>query len=177
MSLPILALLIGGSALAILGGDGSDAADVAVGYFSGITAWVVGDTMRTQRERAAWMATRRVEEAQRRRREERLAIARDLHDIVAHNVSVIAVQAEGRAGGVGVRPGAGRAGDGRRRRHGAHARSPNCAGCSASCVRRTSFAPQPGLEAIDDLVETVRRAGMDVGCRDRRAVRSTRSPG
>ena len=24
------------------------------------------------------------------------------------------------------------------------------------------FAPQPGLESIDDLVETVRRAGMDV---------------
>ena len=95
MSLPILALLIGGSALAILGGDESDAADVVVGYFSGITAWIVGDTMRTQRERAAWMAARRVEEVKQVATEERLAIARDLHDIVAHNVSVIAVQAEG----------------------------------------------------------------------------------
>ena len=34
-------------------GDPTDAADVAVGYFTGIAAWVIGDTTRGQRERAA----------------------------------------------------------------------------------------------------------------------------
>ena len=51
ISLPIMGLIVVGSAIAIWGGDGSDAADVAVGYFAGITAWVVGDSTRTQRER------------------------------------------------------------------------------------------------------------------------------
>ena len=39
------------------------------------------------------------------------------------------------------------------------------------------FAPQPGLDAIDELVDTVRRAGMDVRLRVRSMVRSTRLPG
>jgi signal transduction histidine kinase len=161
MSLPVLALLIGGSALAILGGDESDAADVVVGYFSGITAWIVGDTMRTQRERAAWMAARRVEEVKQVATEERLAIARDLHDIVAHNVSVIAVQAEGARSIV--------------------ASDPERAGHAMDDVAETARtalaelrqllgvlrsedvrAPQPGLDGIDELVESVSGAGMDV---------------
>ncbi|MGH8978318.1 MAG: sensor histidine kinase [Acidimicrobiia bacterium] len=161
MSVPVLVLLIGGSAVAILGGDPSDAADVVVGYFSGITAWVVGDTMRTQRERAAWMATRRVEEAQHAASQERLAIARDLHDVVAHNVSVIAVQAEAAQAVLGSDPA---------RAERAMEDVAETARSALAELRRlmgvlrseVELAPQPGLEAIDDLVENVRRAGMDV---------------
>ena len=140
----------------------SDAADVAVGYFPGITAWVVGDTMRTQRERAAWMAARRVEEVQQVATEERLAIARDLHDIVAHNVSVIAVQAE--AAQVDRRRPT-RNGPGRRWTTSPTRRAPrwpSFAGCWASCVRSTTSRRSPGSTAIDELVETVSGAGMDV---------------
>jgi signal transduction histidine kinase len=69
-------------------------------------AWTVGFAVRTQRRYAAGLreqAERRVQaEADRSRRvlaEERLRIARDLHDMVAHTMGVIAVQA-GTAGHV-----------------------------------------------------------------------------
>jgi signal transduction histidine kinase len=161
ISLPVMGLIVVGTAFAIWGGDGSDAADVAVGYFAGITAWVVGDSMRTQREHAAWLATRRVEEAQRAATQERLAIARDLHDIVAHNVSVIAVQAEAAQAVLASDPA--RAGQAMESvadtARGALVELRRLLGVLRS---EHDFAPQPGLESIDDLVETVRRAGMDV---------------
>jgi signal transduction histidine kinase len=161
ISVPIMGLIVVGSAIAIWGGDGSDAADVAVGYFAGITAWVVGDTTRTQRERSEWMETRRLEEAQQAATRERLAIARDLHDIVAHHVSVIAVQAEAAQSVLAAQP---------ERAGRAMADVADTARVALGELRRLlgvlrsehDFAPQPGLDAIDDLVDTVRRAGMDV---------------
>jgi signal transduction histidine kinase len=161
VSLPIAALLVVGSTIAILGGDPSDAADVAVGYFSGITAWVVGEMMRTQRERTAWMLTRRAEDAQRAATQERLAIARDLHDIVAHNVSVIAVQAEAARAVLATEP---------ERAAQAMEEVADTARTALAELRRMlgvlrseqELTPQPGLAAIDDLVASVRRAGMDV---------------
>jgi signal transduction histidine kinase len=161
VSVPIMALIVVVAAIVIAYGDASDAADVAVGYFAGITAWVVGDTMRTQRERTAWMEARRRDEARRAAMGERIAIARDLHDIVAHHVSVIAVQAEAAQEVLAAHPD--RAGQ-------AMADVADTARTALVELRRLlgvlrsehAFAPQPGLEAIDDLVETVRRAGMDV---------------
>lgn len=65
-----------------------------------LAAWTVGFAVRTQRRYAAGLreqAERRVQaEADRSRRalaEQRLRIARDLHDVVAHSMGVIAVQA------------------------------------------------------------------------------------
>ena len=172
-----MGLLVVGSAFAIWGGDGSDAADVAVGYFAGITAWVVGDSMRTQRERAAWMATRRVEETQRAATQERLAIARDLHDIVAHNVSVIAVQAEAAQAVLASQPDAGGAGDGGRRRHRASVRSWSCAGCSACCARNTTSHRSPGWKRSTTSSRRCGARGWTSACRVRSCARSTRSPG
>jgi signal transduction histidine kinase len=55
-----------------------------------VAAWVLGDTARRRREQAA---TDRDRTARSAVADERLRIARDLHDVVAHSMSVIAVQA------------------------------------------------------------------------------------
>jgi signal transduction histidine kinase len=51
------------------------------------------ELLRLRRQRAAAIARSRQDQARRQASEERLRIARDLHDVVAHNISVINVQA------------------------------------------------------------------------------------
>jgi signal transduction histidine kinase len=53
----------------------------------------IAELIRLWRQRTAAIEQRREEETLRRASEERLRIARDLHDVVAHNISVINVQA------------------------------------------------------------------------------------
>jgi len=146
-------------------GDDSDAADVAVAYFSGLMAWIVGDTTRGQRERAEWLETRRDDETERALGAERLRIARDLHDIVAHRVSVIAVQAEAAQEVL-------------------NAGQPDAAGRAVANIADTSraaltelrkllgvlrsdatLAPQPTVASIDELADSMRSAGVDVTVR------------
>ncbi|MFL6072774.1 MAG: sensor histidine kinase [Mycobacteriales bacterium] len=54
---------------------------------------LLGDTVRSRRERLAQAAQEQEREAERRVAEERLRIARDLHDVLAHTIAVITVQA------------------------------------------------------------------------------------
>ena len=79
--------------------------------FGAATAWVLGEVARTRRaylaaleERAARLERERDEHARRAIEEERMRIARELHDVVTHHVSVIAVQAGAAHSTSGARP-------------------------------------------------------------------------
>jgi signal transduction histidine kinase len=79
-------------------------------------AWAIGIAVRTQRAYAAGLKEQaeqrvraEVDRAQRALAEERLRIARELHDVVAHTMSIIAVQASVGAHVIDARPAEGRA--------------------------------------------------------------------
>jgi signal transduction histidine kinase len=62
-----------------------------------LAAWLLvllaaGEGLRIRRERAAEAKRQREQEAQQRADEERMRIARELHDVLAHNISMINVQ-------------------------------------------------------------------------------------
>ena len=87
---------------------------VSWGSLVGVASWLivtltVGELLRMVMERRRESARAREEERRRRADEERLRIARELHDVLAHNISLINVQA-----GVGAAP------DRRAARAGAH---------------------------------------------------------
>ena len=137
-------------------------------------AWVLGDSMRTRRayyaqleERAARLEKEREAQAKVAVAAERARIARELHDVVAHNVSVMVVQADGAAYVLDAAPdqakkaletisGTGRQALAEMRRLLGVLRTGEHAG------GRASTCPQPDVEQIDDLVEQVRGAGLPV---------------
>jgi signal transduction histidine kinase len=164
VSVPCAAVMTVFAGLALSLDDQADAADVAINFFVGITAWVVGDTMRGQRERTALLAARHEDEAERAAADERVRIARDLHDIVAHHISVIVVQAEAAQEVLGADPA---------RAEGAMATVADTARTALGELRRalgvlrsdTGRAPQPELAGVADLVASVRQAGLAVDVR------------
>ncbi|MFC0601963.1 sensor histidine kinase [Streptomyces palmae] len=146
---------------------------IAFGTVPFALAWVLGDSIRTRRayyaqleERAARLEKEREERAKMAVAAERARIARELHDVVAHNVSVMVVQADGAAYVMDAAPdqtrlaletisGTGRQALAEMRRLLGVLRTGEPAGDS-------DYVPQPDVEQIDDLVEQVRGAGLPV---------------
>ncbi|WP_338931839.1 sensor histidine kinase [Streptomyces netropsis] len=141
-----------------------------------VLAWVLGDSIRTRRaywaqleERAARLEKEREQQSRMAVVAERARIARELHDVVAHNVSVMVVQADGAAYVLDASPEQAKqaletiSGTGRQ----ALAEMRRLLG-----VLRTDeggeggeYVPQPDVEQIGDLVEQVRSAGLPVDFR------------
>lgn len=137
-----------------------------------VLLWVLGTTVRRTREYAGQLeekAVRLEREREERERwaveEERVRIARELHDVVAHHVTMMVVQA---GGGRRVLP-----------------KEPQQVSDVLGSIEHTGrkalvemrrllgllgtddetagpLEPRPGAEAIEDLVRTVREAGLDV---------------
>lgn len=142
---------------------GVPAADSAVGLLVTGLVWYAGRRIRFRGERAAQLEHERAAEARRAVVEERTRIARELHDVVAHRVSMMTVQA-GAAKVVAMEDPAGarRAMEaventGRKAldelRHLLAVLRPEAGG--------DDLGPQPGLADLPRLVDQLREAGLD----------------
>jgi signal transduction histidine kinase len=166
---------LAGLALFALG----DALHAAVFYPDGIVIalfaaaavpWTVGRIVRAQRQlmhetedKAAQIERTRARDARAAVTAERMRVARELHDAVAHNISVIAIQAAGADGVVERDP----------------ARAAECAALIESVGREAIVelrrlaglpdagrtAPPPSLARVDALAQRVRDGGLPVEVR------------
>jgi signal transduction histidine kinase len=133
-----------------------------------VAAAVLGDSIRSRRayvreieEKAARLERERETQAQRAAAEEQARIARELHDVIAHALSVIVVQAGAADDAFEFDP--------------ARARGPirevdRAARAALADLRRVlgivqgpgGYQPQPSLGQLDRLVDSVRATGLDV---------------
>jgi len=180
VSVPALVFCLIGSLVAIFAWLPSHVVDSTWAFggvaavFAGpaLLAWLLGDSMQWRRgyyrgleERAARAERERDARAQIAVAAERARIARELHDVVAHHVSVMVVQADGAAFALEA--------------------SPEKAGQALTAISRTGrqalaemrrllgvlrsaddeggqLEPQPGLEQLAGLLEQARASGLPV---------------
>jgi signal transduction histidine kinase len=165
-----IALIFLGDMLAVTSSPGQDA-----GLYVLLAAlWLFGDALRRHRLRTAQLEDhaselerRRAEEAQTAAADERARIARELHDVVAHSLSVMVVQTGAARQMLTPEPDVARRqlesaeNTGRQ----ALAEMRRLLGMVRSADTPLTLAPQPSLSHVDLLVEQVRDAGLDVRLR------------
>ena len=136
-----------------------------------LIAWVLGDSMRYRRayyaaleDRAARLERERDAQAQIAAAAERARIARELHDVVAHNVSVMVVQADGASYALDRSPERARqalaaiSSTGRQ----ALAEMRRMLGVLRSDDGETGVAPLPGIAQLGELLDQTRATGLAV---------------
>ena len=140
----------------------------SLGTMSALAAWLlvvfgVGEGVRIRRLRAAEAARLREEESKLQASDERLRIARELHDVLAHNISLINVQA-----GVALHVNGELPEQARNALAAIKDASREALGelrSALDVLRQTGDAPRgpaPGLGQLPDLVAGARAAGLDV---------------
>jgi signal transduction histidine kinase len=180
ISLAGLAICLAGSAAAIAKWAPQNTIDslytlgATAAVFAGpaLLAWLLGDSMQWRRsyyrgleERAARLERERDAQAQIAAAAERARIARELHDVVAHNVSVMVVQADGAAFALETSPEKTRQALTAISRTGrqALAEMRSLLGVLRSADDHgAELAPQPGVEQLAGLLEQTRAAGVPV---------------
>jgi signal transduction histidine kinase len=180
--LSILALLVclvgGAAAMAFWSPEpvGGPLFDQIVGgavLFGGtsLLAWVLGDSMRYRRgyyaaleDRAARLEAERDAQAKVAAAAERARIARELHDVIAHHVSVMVVQADGARYALRTDPKttenalAAISGTGRQ----ALTEMRRLLGVLRTAGDQAALAPVPGLGELRELLDQARAAGLAV---------------
>jgi signal transduction histidine kinase len=151
----------------------SSAGFAAAMYAVFVVAWALGDNLRTRRAylleveaRAERLERDREERARREVAAERARIARELHDVISHNVSVMVVQAAAGKDVFASRPERARDALGSIESIGREALvelrrllgvvSPD------DETDRAGFSPQPGLARLPELLEQVGAGGLRV---------------
>ena len=136
-----------------------------------LIAWALGDSMRSRRayytsleERAARLERERDAQAQIAAAAERARIARDMHDVIAHNVSVMVVQADGAAFALDAEPERARQALGAISQAGrqALAEMRHMLDVLRTGDDAAELTPQPGVGQIGDLIGQARDAELAV---------------
>ena len=136
-----------------------------------LIAWAIGDSMRTRRayyaaleDRAARLERERDAQAQIAAAAERARIARELHDVIAHNVSVMVVQADGASYALDRSPERARQALAAISSTGRQALDEmrHMLGVLRSADERSGVAPIPGVGQLDELLDQTRASGLAV---------------
>ena len=146
---------------------------VAIAWLIGYAAEQQRSHAAAQREQAERRAREQLTEARRARSEERLQIARELHDVVAHTMSLIAVQAGVANYVASTRPDeaaralasieeTSRGALGEMRALLGMLRADESAAAPVAPVAAVSLVPTPGLADLDGLVKRTAEAGVRV---------------
>jgi signal transduction histidine kinase len=156
----------------LLGPEPLSADALGVNYLLGGAAWFIGDSVRLRRghmveleDKALRLEQERAERVKQAVAEERQVIARELHDVVAHNVSVMVAQAgaaqrifeaqpEEALGALGAIEHSGREALVEMRRLTGFLRTEH--------DHADGRSPQPGLHSLEALVAQVEEAGLPV---------------
>jgi signal transduction histidine kinase len=150
---------------------GSFMATMIVFGLTAVVSWVLGDSMHYRRayylaleDRAARLERERDAQARIAVAAERARIARELHDVVAHNVSVMVVQADGAGYALDPDPERARQALAAISATGRHALAEmrHLLGVLRSDDDQADLAPVPGIDQLRDLLEQTRAAGRTV---------------
>ena len=153
-----IALLAGAVALLLLS-DFDTARKLLPAGATSLVAWVLGDYIRSRRQFMSDLVERHRREREFAAEDERLRIARELHDVVAHNVSLMAIQAGAARVSGNSSPAALQSIETTARD--TLAELNRLLGVLRKDPNGVARDPQPSLAQVEALIKTARQSGLD----------------